>query len=225
MANPNNDPKIALYNSTSSPEPRHDEVHPRPRRAARLAALRPLARAAPRRRPFNMQPDNYLITPQQRISLYSAGDHQLGDLARAYFEASYVNRQSRSSSRPSRSPAARTTSTRPSRRTASTTPSASTSAPSTAACSSSATASTQIEINTVRGVAGLDGTLPDAAGPLQGWFWDLSFNYGRTTGCARSTGAASSSRTSPVLSGRASSTRPAPRPAARRVAPSPAASR
>ena len=43
---------------------------------------------------FNFQPDNYLLTPQQRISLYSAGDVRLASFVRGFFEASYVNRQS-----------------------------------------------------------------------------------------------------------------------------------
>ncbi len=43
---------------------------------------------------YNYQPYNYLVTPQQRIQLYSAGDTHLGDVARAFYEASFVDRQS-----------------------------------------------------------------------------------------------------------------------------------
>src|SRR5262249_21254752 len=43
---------------------------------------------------YNFQPANYLVTPQQRISLYSSGDATLGSNVRGYFDASYVNRQS-----------------------------------------------------------------------------------------------------------------------------------
>src|SRR5215467_2832488 len=42
---------------------------------------------------FNFQPQNYLVTPQQRISLFTVGDVQLGSAARGYLEGSYVNRQ------------------------------------------------------------------------------------------------------------------------------------
>src|SRR5258708_11708812 len=35
------------------------------------------------------------------------------------------------------------------------------------------------ELGTFRVVTGIDGTLP---GPLQGWFWDASMNYGKTSG-------------------------------------------
>src|SRR5258707_609413 len=43
---------------------------------------------------YNFAPDNYLVTPQTRISFYSIGETKLGRYARGYFEGSYVNRQS-----------------------------------------------------------------------------------------------------------------------------------
>src|SRR5262249_27180240 len=36
------------------------------------------------------------------------------------------------------------------------------------------------DIDTFRVVAGGDGTLPEETGFLKGWYWDTSFNYGRT---------------------------------------------
>ncbi len=36
------------------------------------------------------------------------------------------------------------------------------------------------DISTFRVVGGVDGTLPDEFGPLQGWFWEAAVNYGRT---------------------------------------------
>ncbi|HEY2028926.1 MAG TPA: TonB-dependent receptor [Myxococcales bacterium] len=38
------------------------------------------------------------------------------------------------------------------------------------------------DLNTFRIVTGIDGTLPSALGPLQGWYWDASMNYGKTSG-------------------------------------------
>ena len=38
------------------------------------------------------------------------------------------------------------------------------------------------DIHTFRIVAGFDGTLADTLGPLSGWSWDASVNYGRTFG-------------------------------------------
>jgi outer membrane receptor protein involved in Fe transport len=50
------------------------------------------------------------------------------------------------------------------------------------------------ELATFRIVTGLDGTLPDAAGPLHGWYWDASMNYGRTSGNFTTGGALRNSR-------------------------------
>lgn len=43
---------------------------------------------------YNYQPENYLVTPAQRAHIYSNGGVKLGNAARAFFEASYTNRQS-----------------------------------------------------------------------------------------------------------------------------------
>ncbi len=40
----------------------------------------------------------------------------------------------------------------------------------------------QQDVDTFRLVGGLDGSLPDTLGPLSGWSWDTSLNYGRTVG-------------------------------------------
>src|SRR5260370_5800565 len=40
------------------------------------------------------------------------------------------------------------------------------------------------DFDTYRVIAGIDGTLPEEAGPAQGWFWDVSFNHGRSLGSA-----------------------------------------
>src|ERR1700737_458775 len=50
------------------------------------------------------------------------------------------------------------------------------------------------ELDTFRIVTGLDGTLPDSFGPLRGWFWDASMNYGRTSGTFSTGGAIRNSR-------------------------------
>ncbi len=136
---------------------------------------------------YNFQKVNYLVTPQSRISLYSSGDTRIADFARGYFEASYVNRQSSQLLAPE---------------------------PLVANSSSGVIVSGQNyynpfgidlpevkrrvlelsgrhiaqDLDTYRVVAGVDGTLPDAFGPAKGWFWDASFNYGRTAGVTDTTG-------------------------------------
>jgi iron complex outermembrane recepter protein len=137
---------------------------------------------------FNFQPDNYLVTPQQRIQLFSTGDTKLGDVARGYFEASYVNRQS------DQQLAAEPLVIGP--------------GGSTVTISKDSiynpfgvdvtSANKRLQefgnrrfnqdLDTFRVVGGVDGTLSDAAGPLRGWFWDISLNYGRTQGTQLTTG-------------------------------------
>jgi outer membrane receptor protein involved in Fe transport len=50
------------------------------------------------------------------------------------------------------------------------------------------------ELGTFRVVTGIDGTLPGALGPLGGWFWDASMNYGRTSGTFTTGGSFRNSR-------------------------------
>jgi outer membrane receptor protein involved in Fe transport len=38
------------------------------------------------------------------------------------------------------------------------------------------------DLGTFRVVTGIEGTFPDAFGPMQGWLWDASMNYGKTSG-------------------------------------------
>jgi outer membrane receptor protein involved in Fe transport len=38
------------------------------------------------------------------------------------------------------------------------------------------------DLGTFRVVTGIEGTFPEAFGPLQGWLWDASMNYGKTSG-------------------------------------------
>jgi outer membrane receptor protein involved in Fe transport len=135
---------------------------------------------------YNYQPDNYILTPQQRIQLFAIGDTRFSDVARGYFEASYVNRQSTQKLAPEPlfadmdplfvsgesiyNPFGTDLSwvgrrlTEFGRRTF------------------------QQDLDTFRVVGGVDGTLPDLFGPLSGWFWDVSLNYGRTQGVSTTQG-------------------------------------
>jgi len=129
---------------------------------------------------YNFAPVNYLVTPQVRISMYSTGDLKIANVARVYYEASFVNRQSDQQLAPE---------------------------PLLTDLENVTVSANNIynpfgrdfaavrrrllefgprkqrqDITTFRTVVGVDGTLPDIAGPLKGWFWDASFNYGRTSG-------------------------------------------
>jgi iron complex outermembrane receptor protein len=127
---------------------------------------------------YNFQPQNYNVTPAQRIQLYSSGDLSLGSNARGYYEASFVNRQSqqRLAAEPLLTDSEGVVVSKDNlynpfgrdfdavrRR-----------------LLEFGNRVTDQDITTFRVVGGIDGTLPDDFGPAHGWFWDLSLNFGRT---------------------------------------------
>src|SRR5262252_2195482 len=127
---------------------------------------------------YNFQPTNYLVTPQQRISLFSVGDVRLGSAARGYVEGSYVNRQGGQTLAPEPVSLSAVNAivsannlynpfgidlTSVNRR-----------------MNEFGTRDFRQDIDIFRVVAGVDGTLPEETGVLKGWYWDASFNYGRT---------------------------------------------
>ncbi len=135
---------------------------------------------------YNFAPVNYLVTPQQRISLWSSGDAKLGDNARVFFEGQFMNRQSRIQLAPEPLIIGPGGVTDPggnlvgisadnvynpfgkdfslaSRRLVEFGPRIH-----------------RIDIDMYRTVLGVDGTLSDSFGKAQGWFWDVNANYGRT---------------------------------------------
>ncbi len=151
---------------------------------------------------YNFAPLNYLLTPQKRISLWSNGDTRIGDVARGYFEASFVNRSSKQqlAEEPLIIGAGGLVKN------------GDLHAPVSISASNFynpfgkdfSTASRRLtefgprthdqDFDTIRAVGGLDGTLNDAFGPLRGWFWDTSFNYGRASGTTLFGGSVQSSR-------------------------------
>ena len=135
---------------------------------------------------YNFQPDNYLVTPQQRISLFSTGDHALGRSSRSYFEASYVNRQS--DQRVAPEALVSTSSGLTLSKDSIYNPFARDFAVFQRRLLEFGPRTFREDIDTFRVVGGFDGTLPEAAGPLRGWFWDVSLNYGRTQGTTVKTG-------------------------------------
>jgi iron complex outermembrane receptor protein len=146
---------------------------------------------------YNYQAVNYLVTPSERISLFGNGEYRVSDFARAYVQASYVQRDSSFLVAPE--------------------PFVTTNAslvvaganpynPTGVDLSSVQRRLTDLpgrgsafDVSTYRVVAGVDGTLSDFAGPLSGWFWDLSVNYGRTAGTQTNTGFLNTVLTGPGL--------------------------
>jgi len=183
--NPSNDPRITLYNQMVAANPK---VQTFIRDPSSQYGFRPFGTTElfPAGDGYNFQPDNYLVTPQQRISAYASGDTNLGNVARAFFESSFVNRQS-----------AQLLAAEP----------LGTSGESVVVSGASVynpfgrdfrSVNRRLlefgrrgrteDIDTIRVVAGVDGTLSDSLGPLRGWFWEVSGNYGRTQGDTVKTG-------------------------------------
>jgi iron complex outermembrane recepter protein len=193
--NPSNDPKVAMLNQLITQYPKATKfIHDPNKPIDDPTAWRPFVTALPAQGgdAYNANPENYIITPSQRINLFSTGDYKLGEWARAYYEASYSNRQSQQLLAPE--PLALSPGAYP--------------AAGTVVWSKDniynpfgvditslnrrlyefGGRSRQDDVDTFRFVAGFDGTLPDAFGPLRGWFWDTSFNYGRNTSSLVRTG-------------------------------------
>lgn len=130
--------------------------------------------------PYNYAPANYLSTPQQRIQLFATGDYKMGETSRLFFEGSYTNRYSRQKLAAE---------------------------PLITASEGIVTSAQNIynpfgvdvadtrrrllefsnrsytqSLDTFRVVGGFDGTLSSDFGPLSGYAWDLSLNYGRNSG-------------------------------------------
>lgn len=178
--NPSGDPRIDLYNQLVTAYPTATSFVPDASQPLGWRPWRGAALPAYGGDQYNYQPANYLVIPDQRISLFAAGDARLGNRARGFFEASYVSRESQERLAPE--PFL------------------------TGADGIVVSAGNQYNpfgldlydvrrrlmelgnrtytqsVDTLRFVAGVDGTLPEDLGPLRGWFWELSFNHGRTQG-------------------------------------------
>jgi outer membrane receptor protein involved in Fe transport len=162
---------------------------------------------------YNFQAVNYLITPSQRIQLFSNGDFNVSNFARAYFQGSFVNRQSETvlAAEPLSTGAFGTRMGADNIYNPFGKPGdpACAATPTPAGCGQTLSAARRLvdaggrssgyDINTVRAVAGMDGTLPEAFGPLQGVFWDVSFNYGRTWGTTTYNGSVNTGVTANAL--------------------------
>ena len=128
-----------------------------------------------------------MVTPQQRVGIFGSADAKLGSNVRVYMESAYVNRfqqyalapepmwgtvyygaligeeASKISAGSQYNPFGYTLDYR--RR----------------LVEANRRMATR-ENDTFRGVGGVDGTLPDAFGPLRGWYWDLNYSYSRDVG-------------------------------------------
>jgi iron complex outermembrane receptor protein len=126
---------------------------------------------------YNYQALNFLVTPQQRISLFGNGEYRLHPNARAYFQSTFVNRQSSNMLAPE--PLNTNNFGIVLSATNAFNPFGTDVAVGKRLVSASGR-SQAFEVDTFRVVTGLDGTFPDEFGPLKGYFYDVSFNFGRS---------------------------------------------
>ncbi len=167
--------------------------------AARTAANPQGWRVATAADRYNFAAENYLTIPSNRVQVYSSGDTRFSGV-RGYYEASYVQRNSQQNAAPmplnpgdypiapgSDIPIAVSAfnqynpfgvePTFAGRRLV-----------------EFGHREYKEELGTFRVVTGLDGTLPEPFGPLRGWYWDVSLNYGRSNGTFTTAGAIRNSR-------------------------------
>lgn len=129
---------------------------------------------------YNYQPENYLVTPQERAHLYLTGNINLGAHVDAFIEGSLTNRQSSQMLAPE--------------------PLFTISEGVTVTADNVynpfgrpftdirrrlvefGNRRTSQDLTTYRIVTGLTGYVPESASFLKGWQWETSFNFGRTQG-------------------------------------------
>ncbi len=123
---------------------------------------------------YNFQPENYLVTPEDRYSLWTSGKYQFHPRARGFFEALYTNRTS------DQNLAAMPVTLAATGATLSRNSVYNPFGVDLVAVNRRITeAGRRIfgqDVDTFRVVGGVDGKIPE----FNNWRWELSYNYGRT---------------------------------------------
>jgi outer membrane receptor protein involved in Fe transport len=145
---------------------------------------------------YNYQALNFLLTPSERISLFSNGEYRLHSNARAYFQSTFVNRRSSNLLAPE--PLNTNNLGIVVSATNAFNPFGTDIAVGKRLVSGSGR-SQAFDVDTFRVVTGLDGTLPDEFGPLKGFFYDFSFNFGRSSGTTTTNGSINAIATAAAL--------------------------
>jgi outer membrane receptor protein involved in Fe transport len=143
---------------------------------------------------YNYAAQNYLTIPSTTVQAFSAGDVKFASgVARGYYEVSYVQRRSKQNAAPMPLNPADYADIKVSKD----------SVYNPFGTDLGFLGRRLVEfghrtysedLGTFRVVTGIDGTLPGLFGPAQGWYWDASLNYGRTTGTFTTGGSFRNSR-------------------------------
>jgi iron complex outermembrane recepter protein len=149
---------------------------------------------------YNFAAENYLTIPSERIQAYASADTKVG-IARPYFEAFWVQRHTQQNAAPM--PLNPGDYNFPGTNRALFVSKDSIYNPFGVDLTFAGRRLVEFgrryyiqDLNTFKIVTGVDGTLPEAAGPFKGWFWDGSVNFGRTSGTFTTQGAIRNSRIS-----------------------------
>jgi iron complex outermembrane recepter protein len=133
---------------------------------------------------YNFQPVNYLFTPSQRVNLFSTGHHEVAPTVSAFFEASYNKRTSEQQLAPI--PLVTAQAGTPISADSMYNPFGVDVVDYNRRLTEFGPRSFTQNIDTARAVIGIGGKVEE--GRLEGWKWELSFNYGRTTGTEQGRG-------------------------------------
>lgn len=178
IPNPDHDPRTDLYNQLVTSNPDAVSFVPDPAAPLGWRAWRGAALPQYGGDQYNYAPANYLVTPSQRLSLFTTAETKLGSRDRAFLELTYVNRQSQQKLAPE---------------------------PLVLAADGITISASNVynpfgvdipdargrllgngnrtftqNVESLRALVGLDGILPQWAGPLENWRWELTGNFGRT---------------------------------------------
>lgn len=152
---------------------------------------------------YNFAAENYLTIPSTRVQAFSSGDARLGPV-RGYYEMSFVQGQTQQNAAPM--PLNPGDHTLPGSSTPIVLSAQSYYNPFGVDIPFAGRRLVEFghrtysqDMQTFRVVTGLDGTLSDVFGPLRGWFWDASLNYGNTGGTFTTGGAIRNSRIADAL--------------------------
>jgi outer membrane receptor protein involved in Fe transport len=134
---------------------------------------------------YNFQPVNYLYTPSARYNVYSSGTYKFTPAVGTFFEASYLNRTSDQQLAPE--PLTLGGGTFVSRDSIYNPIDGDVLGYNRRLEEFGPRRSLQ-NVDTFRLVGGLQGTLPEDAGALKNWKWELSYNFGRTAATQQNEG-------------------------------------
>ena len=135
---------------------------------------------------YNFQTLNYLVTPSSRVNLFSNGHYEVAKGIDAFYEAQYNSRKSEQQL--AEEPISTATAAAPISADSYFNPFHQTVADYSRRLVEFGTRNAKQDVDTVRLVAGLRGTLPDELPVVHNWKWEASYNYGRSTSTDTTTG-------------------------------------